>query len=665
MSCACGYEFGHEFGARRTRPKVEDYLDAGDNIALPSGVNLTSFLDRNITDCGDTASYRFMDYTQDPDGQGVELTWTQLGARLHAIGARLQQITAPGDRVAILAPQGLDYVAGFFAVMKAGNIAVPLFAPELPGHAERLNAVLNDAQPSAILTTNAAAGAVQTFVRNLPRGRRPRVIAIDSVPDSVGATFVPVQLGTDDVAYLQYTSGSTRTPAGVEITHRAAGTNVLQMIISVGLDWDIRSISWLPLYHDMGLLMIMFPALFGGHITLMSPMAFVRRPQRWIRQLAAESRHGRAFAAAPNFAFELAAQRGLPAEDEHLDLSNVVGLINGSEPVSIDSIAKFNTAFAPYGLPPTAVKPSYGMAEATLFVSTIEPTAEATAVYLDREELGAGHAVRVAADAPNAIAQVSCGRIARSQWAVIVNPETEGELPDGEVGEIWLHGDNIGRGYWARPQESELVFGNKLQSRLPAGSHAEGSTGGGIWLRTGDLGVYLDGELYITGRIKDLVIVDGRNHYPHDIEATIAEASSAVRPGYVAAFSVPANELPGADGNSTGECLVIVAERAAGSGRADPQPVIDAIRAAVSRRHGLTVADVRLVAAGAVPRTTSGKLARGACRAQYLNGVFGHASGQHPQSRLAEARRRGYPLVSVNCATSVMPRRKKSAHPVR
>jgi acyl-CoA synthetase (AMP-forming)/AMP-acid ligase II len=602
---------------------LTDYLDADGSIVLPDGVSLVTFLDRHIADIGDAVAYRYLDYSQQADGKVIDLTWAELGTRLRAIGARLQQVTARGDRVAILAPQGIDYIVGFFAAIKAGDVAVPLFAPELPGHVERLAAVLGDAEPTVALTTVAAAGAVQEFVRSLPRSRRPRVIAIDEIPDSVGATFAPVSLDTDDIAYLQYTSGSTRTPVGVEITHRAIGTNVLQIVISTGMDYDIRSVSWLPLYHDMGLLMIVCVALFGTQVTLMSPIAFVRRPQRWIRQLAAESQYGSTFAAAPNFAFELAADRGLPEPGEDLDLSNVVSLINGSEPVNIDSIAKFNAAFGPYGLPSTAIKPSYGMAEATLFVSTIDPAAGASVIYLDRDQLGAGRAVPVAPDAPNALAQVSCGRIARSQWGVIVNPDTEAELPDGEVGEIWLHGNNIGRGYWANPEETERTFGNKLQCRLAVGSHAEGSPNEATWLRTGDLGVYLDGELYITGRIKDMIIVDGRNHYPQDIEATTAEASSAVRTGYVAAFSVPADQVPGAPADVAGERLVIVAERAAGAGRAERQPVIDAIRAAVSRRHNLPLSDVVLVAAGVIPRTTSGKLARRACRAQYLNGELG------------------------------------------
>ena len=616
----------NDTAGRGARLKLEDYLDAAGNIVLPNDVTITQFLDHNIAELGDTASYRYLDFEHDSAGRLIELTWQELGVKLRAVGARLQQITEPGDRVAILAPQSVDYVVGFFAAIHAGNIAVPLFAPELPGHAERLDAVLSDALPSVVLTTSAAAEGVQGFLRKLPRSRRPRVIAVDAVPDSVGATFVPAQLRSDDIAYLQYTSGSTRTPAGVEITHRAVCTNVVQMVISVGLDFDVASVSWLPLFHDMGLLMIMFPAIFGAHITLMSPTAFVRRPHRWIKELAVEAKRGRTFAAAPNFAFELAAQRGLPPKGEDLDLSNVAGLINGSEPVNINSIEKFNQAFAGYGLPPTTIKPSYGMAEATLFVSTIDSDAQARAVYLDREQLGLGRAVEVSPDAPNAVPQVSCGRISRSQWAVIVDTGTEAELADGGVGEIWLHGDNVGRGYWGRDRETELSFRNKLQVRLERGSHADGVPGNATWFRTGDMGVYIDGELFITGRIKDLVIVDGRNHYPQDIEATTAEASDAVRAGFVAAFSVSAGELPasaGGTGTGAGERLVIVAERAPGAGKADPEPVVEAIRAAVSRRHALPIADVRLVAAGAIPRTTSGKLARRACRADYLAGVLG------------------------------------------
>jgi fatty-acyl-CoA synthase len=600
--------------------RIEDCLDPDGNISLPPGTTLISLIERNVANVGDSVAYRYLDYARS-EGHALEVTWAQLGVRLKAVAANVQQFAGDGDRVAILAPQGIDYVAGFYAAIKAGTIAVPLFAPELPGHAERLETALHDSEPTVVLTTAAAKDAVESFLINGTQLRKPRVVVIDEIPDAAGESFVPVQVDIDQVSHLQYTSGSTRPPVGVEITHRAVGTNLVQMILSIDLlNRNTHGVSWLPLYHDMGLSMIGFPAVYGGHSTLMSPTAFVRRPQRWIQALAAGSRQGNVVTAAPNFAYEWTAQRGLPAAGDDIDLSNVV-LIIGSEPVSIEAIATFNKAFAPYGLPRTAFKPSYGIAEATLMIATIEPSAEATVVYLDREQLGTGRAVRVGADAPNAVAQVSCGQIARSLRAVIVNPDTAAELPDGAVGEVWLQGDNVGRGYWGRPEETEQAFHAQLGSRLGEDSHAEGSAAEGSWLRTGDLGVYLEGELYITGRIADLVIIGGRSHYPQDIESTVAEASPMVRRGYVTAFSVPDNGLRECD--TSDSSLVIVAERAAGTSRDDPQPAVEAIKAAVSHRHGLTASDVLLLPAGAIPRTTSGKLARLACRAAYLSGELG------------------------------------------
>jgi fatty-acyl-CoA synthase len=599
----------HQSIAHEGLLQIEDCRDADGGIALPPGLTLPSLIDRNIANVGESVAYRYLDYAGSADGHALELTWTELGRRMRAIGAAVQRVASKGDRVAILAPAGLDYVAAFFGAVKAGVVAVPLFAPELQGHAERLETALRDARPTTILTTTDAAGAVQTFLASRTLSPSPHVITVDEIPDSAGDAFVPVELGVDDVSHLQYTSGSTRPPVGVEITHRAVGTNLLQMILSIDLlDRNTHGVSWLPLYHDMGLSMIGFPAVYGGHSTLMSPTAFIRRPQRWITALAQGSRHGRVVTAAPNFAYEYTAQRGLPASGEVLDLSNVVMII-GSEPVSIEAIAAFNAAFAPHGLSPAAIKPSYGIAEATLFVSTIAPAARATVAHFDRDHLADGRAIRVAPDAPGALAQVSCGQVARSQWAVIVDPDAHAELTDGQVGEIWLHGDNVAPRYWARPEESRRTFDATLRSRVTAASHADGAPAAATWLRTGDLGVYLDGELYITGRRADMVLIDGRHHYPQDIEATIAAASPMVRRGYAAAFS-------------TDDGVVIVAERASGTRRADPASAIEAIRTAVTDVHGLAVADVRLVPAGAIPRTTSGKLARQACRAEYVRGEF-------------------------------------------
>ncbi len=603
--------------------RIEDCLDAEGNVVLPPGVTLISLIERNIANVGDTVAYRYLDYSRSAEPTVVELTWSQLGRRLCAIGAHIQRSAARGDRVAILAPQGLDYIAGFFAAIKAGTIAVPLFAPELPGHAERLDTALGDSQPVLVLTTAAAVDSVRGFLAKLPSDRQPQVLVIDQIPDAAASDFVPTEIDVDDVSHLQYTSGATRPPAGVEITHRAVGTNLIQMILSIDLlDRNTHGVSWLPLYHDMGLSMIGFPTVYGGHSTLLSPTAFIRRPYRWIQALSAASREGHVVTAAPNFAYAWTAQRGVPDAGDAIDLANVVMII-GSEPVSAEAIAAFSEAFAPHGLPPTAFKPSYGIAEATLFVATIAPTATPTVMRLDRDRLAAGVACEAADDADDAVTQVSCGQVARSLWAVIVDPETGQECEDGRIGEIWLHGDNVGRGYWGQPQESRRIFGATLTRRLERGSHAEPLPAQTAWLRTGDLGFYHGGELYVTGRLADIVIIDGRTLYPQDIEKTAADASPLVRRGYVAAITVPVNQTHCATTNDTTERVVIIAERAAGTSRSDPAPAMAAIADRVREHHGVEVADVRLLPAGAIPRTTSGKLARRACRAEYLSGTLG------------------------------------------
>ncbi len=620
--------------------EFEQFLDESGNLHFNEDATLVDYVERNVRDQADTLAYRFIDYSRERDGEAQDLTWAQFGKRLRAVAARLQQVTKPGDRVAILAPQSLEYVIGFFSALYASNIAVPLFSPDEPGHTDRLTAVLADCKPTAILTSTKSAEAVRDFFAGVPAKERPRVIAVDAVPDSVGSSWVAPVAGKDHnrdtVAYLQYTSGSTRVPAGVEITYEAVAANCLQIYDCIEIDRNARGVTWLPMFHDMGLLTVILPALGGRYITIMSPQAFVRRPGRWIKELAAASDGAETYAAAPNFAYEHAAARGLPKEGEHLDLSNVIGLINGSEPVTVSSMKKFNDAFGPYGLPKTAIKPCYGMAEATLFVSATQRNNEAKVVYVDRDELNAGHMKVVDQHAPNAVAQVSCGQVALSQWATIVDAAEYDETgkavekADGEVGEIWLHGLNIGAGYWNKADESDATFHNTIDTRLEHGSHTEGAPADAQWMRTGDYGVWLDGELYITGRVKDLVIVDGRNHYPQDLEFSAQEASTALRPGFVAAFAVPANQLPSVvfenaasglkfDADDASEQLVIVAERGPGK-KTDPQEIADTVRAAVAQRHGVMARDVLLVPAGSIPRTSSGKIARRATKTAYVDG---------------------------------------------
>ena len=601
-------------------------------IKFPPNTNLVRHVEKWAKVRGDKLAYRFLDFSTERDGIARDILWSDFSARNRAVGARLQQVTQPGDRIAILCPQNLDYLISFFGALYSGRIAVPLFDPAEPGHVGRLHAVLDDCTPSTILTTTDAAEGVRKFIRARSAKERPRVIAVDAVPTEVASTWQEPEAGENTTAYLQYTSGSTRTPTGVMISHLNLPTNVLQVLNSLeGTEGD-RGCMWLPFFHDMGLITALLAPVMGQSFTFMTPAAFVRRPGRWIRELARKSGEtGGVFSAAPNFAFEHAALRGLPRDDEPpLDLSNVKGILNGSEPVSPASMRKFYEAFAPYGLQETAIKPSYGLAEATLFVSTTPKNEKPKIIQVDRDALNKGSFVEVADGAPTAVAQVSAGKVGVDEWAAIVDADSATELPDGQIGEIWLHGNNLGGGYWGKEAESAQTFRNILKSRVQE-SHAEGASDDGLWVRTGDFGTYYDGNLYIAGRIKDLVIIDGRNHYPQDLECTAQESTKALRVGYVAAFSVPANQLPQAvfnnphaglkfDSEDTSEQLVIVGERAAGSHKLDYEPIADDIRAAIAVGHGVTVRDVLLVSAGTIPRTSSGKIGRRACRAAYLDG---------------------------------------------
>ncbi|MDT5070763.1 MAG: fatty acid CoA ligase FadD32 [Mycobacterium sp.] len=602
------------------------------HIRFPDNGNLVRHVEKWAKVRGDKLAYQFLDFSTERDGVARNLNWADFSARNRAVGARLQQVTQPGDRVAILCPQNLDYLVGFFGALYAGRIAVPLFDPAEPGHVGRLHAVLDDCQPTAILTTTDSAEGVRKFFRSRPAKERPRVIAVDAVPDEVAATWVQEEVTHDTIAYLQYTSGSTRIPTGVQITHLNLATNIVQVIEGIGGDEGDRGVSWLPFFHDMGLITAMVSPLIGHYVTFMTPAAFVRRPGRWIREMARkEGDTGGVISVAPNFAFDHAAARGVPKEGEPpMDLSNVKAVLNGSEPISAATVRRFNEAFAEFGFKPEAIKPSYGLAEATLFVSTTPANEPPKIVFVDRDELNAHRFVEVAADAPSAVAQASAGKVGVAEWATIVDAETATELPDGQIGEIWISGQNMGTGYWGKPDETRETFQNILKSRANP-SHAEGATDDATWVRTGDYGAFYDGDLYITGRVKDLVIIDGRNHYPQDLEYSAQEASKALRTGFVAAFSVPANQLPAEvfdnahaglkfDPEDTSEQLVIVAERAPGANKMDLAPVADEIRAAIAVRHGVTVRDVLLTPAGAIPRTSSGKIGRRACRTGYLDG---------------------------------------------
>lgn len=572
-----------------------------------SEASIPAALLKNARQKPDAPAHTFIDYELDPAGYSQTLTWSQLYRRAQVVAAELARCGSPGDRVAILAPQGLEYIVGFYAALEAGFIAVPLPVPQFGAHDERASSALQDSLPVAILTTSAVVDDVVSCARTLP-GPLPAVIEIDALDLDASPAFQPVNPKHHKIAVLQYTSGSTRSPASVVVSHK----NILANLEQVKADYfeaegavpppDTTLVSWLPLYHDMGLLVGLTGAVTTGlHGVLMSPMSFLQKPARWVQALAT---HTRPFTAVPNFAFELTARRTSDADMAGLDLGHVHTVLSGSERVHAATIRRFLDRFAPFNFPAAALKPSYGLAEAMVYVSSSGPNRPPTVVTFDYEKLSAGHAE--SCDNASGCELVSVG-VPRASTIRIVDPDTHVENPAGKVGEIWLHGDNIAEGYWRKPQQTQRTFGGQLIDPSPG-------TPQGPWLRTGDLGVIYDGELFIIGRIKDLLIVDGRNHYPDDIEATTQEISG----GRVAAISVP--------GERTERLVVIVEMKNRGTSDEEMQHKLRTVKqkvtSAISKSHGLRVADLVMVPPGSIPITTSGKIRRSSCVEVYRQDEF-------------------------------------------
>jgi acyl-CoA synthetase (AMP-forming)/AMP-acid ligase II len=357
-------------------------------------------------------------------------------------------------------------------------------------------------------------------------------------------------------------------------------------------------VTWLPLFHDMGLVTgVLLSACTGLGSDLIDPAAFVQRPARWLDLLAGAPG---AFAAAPNFAFDHCVRRVRDADLERLDLRGVAALVNGSEPVRPATIARFAERFGPVGFRPEAHRPSYGLAEATVFVATGPPDEEPHAVAFDAERLRTGEAVATAAGDDAARALVSCGS-AVGQSVLVVDPATRRPCPDGSVGELWCRGPNVAGAYHGGGERSRETFEATLAE------DARGELPAGPWMRTGDLGAVHDGCLFVTGRLKDMIIVDGRNHYPQDLEATAESADPEVRQGLVAAFGV--------DDGGDGEQVVVLAVR---RHHDEDGSAAKAVRRAVSAQHGVPVREVRFVPPHELPRTSSGKIARAASRQAYL-----------------------------------------------
>ena len=464
--------------------------------------------------------------------------------------------------------------------------------------------------PVVILTTSAVVDDVTGYARAERGQPAPRVVEIDALNlDSPGEIDVTGH-ALPRAAYLQYTSGSTRLPAGVVVSHRNIIANLGQVMSDYFEDRgkvpppDATVVSWLPFYHDMGLIFgICAPIVAGVSSVVLSPIAFLQRPARWIQLLA---QNGHSFSAAPNFAFELAVRRTSDEDMAGFDLGDVLGIISGSERIHATTLKRFNDRFARFNLSETVVRPSYGLAEATVYVATPEPGRPPKTVRFEYEKLSAGHAKRCANHASRGTELVSYGP-PRASTVRIVNPDTGMENPAGAIGEIWVHGENVAMGYWRNPQQTERTFGARLVNPSPG-------TPEGPWLRTGDLGVMSDDDLFIMGRIKDLLIVDGRNHYPDDIEATIQEITG----GRVAAISIPDDR--------TEKLVAIVELKKRGDSHEEAlqrlRTVKREVTSAISQSHSVRVADLVLVPPGSIPITTSGKVRRSACVDRYRQDEF-------------------------------------------
>ncbi|UXA13862.1 AMP-binding protein [Mycobacterium sp. SMC-8] len=566
----------------------------------------------------DDIAFTFTDYLDDPGGVPESLTWSQLARRTMNVAAAIRRHGAVGDRAVILAPQGLDYILGFLGAMQAGLVAVPLPLPHRGSTDDRLGPILADTEPAVVLTTAAVADDVADHLTRSPRQAAPTVVEVDAPAlAAVGAnaletveTVAPQDIPS--IAYLQYSSGSTRRPTGVMISHRNLTVNFEQLMRSffarAPLPPDATLVSWLPFYHDMGLVLgVCAPILCGRRAELTSPVAFLERPARWVRALA-ENPH--AWSSAPNFAFDLAARKTSDDDLAGLDLGGVVGIISGAERVEPATLHRFVDRFAHFNFRDHMMRPAYGLAEATVFVATSTWNEAAPASYFDAAELGAGRVLPCAPRRGPSAGKVTAlveYQVPASPSLRIVDPATRRECPPDVIGEIWVHGDNVAEGYWREPPAGQDVFGAAIVDPSPGTADAP-------WLRTGDLGFLHDGGLFIVGRIKDLLIIRGRNHYPEDIEATV----QAITRGRVAAISVPVR--------STEELVTVIelkqpADRDEHATRRLGE-VKSEVTAAISNAHGLSVADLVLVPSGSIPTTTSGKIRRAACAEQYRQDQF-------------------------------------------
>jgi acyl transferase domain-containing protein/acyl-CoA synthetase (AMP-forming)/AMP-acid ligase II/acyl carrier protein len=531
------------------------------------------------------AAYTFL---ADGEREAGRLTFSDVERQARAVAARLQDEAAPGERALLLHPPGLDFVTAFLGCLYAGIIAVPVYPPRNNRNLGRLTSIARDCRPRLVLSTAASLRRIEPWLEQEPALAGIERIATDELPGGLAATWRRPSIGPDTLAFLQYTSGSTADPKGVMVSHANLLHNEERMRVAADYPERPVAVSWLPVYHDLGLIGAVLQSLYTGiHCVLMAPAAFLQQPVRWLRAI---SHYRGTTSGAPNFAWDLCLRAVSEEQKETLDLSSWAEAFTGAEPIRAETIERFSQGFAGCGFRRSAFFPCYGLAEATLFVTGARqsPTViEVDAAALERHEIlpAAGTGRRL----------VGCGHPWLEDRVEIVDAETGERRPPGSVGEIWVAGPSVAAGYWNQPEATE----RDLRARLAGGTGTE------TYLRTGDLGFLAEGELFVTGRLKDLLILNGRNHYPQDIELTVERSHPALRPASGAAFAVEAGGQ---------ERLAVVQELLPRARLDDPVAVFRAVRAAVAEEHEIALHRFVLVEPGSVPKTSSGKIQRRATR---------------------------------------------------
>jgi len=529
-------------------------------------------------------AYTFLD---DGINESGRFTYAELDARASDIAAHLSKHAKPGDRALLLYPQSLEFIASFLGCLYAGIIAIPAYPPRPNRGGLRIHAIAADAQPVLALTTADLLERSRSLFSQADHPIEPSWIATDTIARGGGSEWQLPVTEAGQTAYLQYTSGSTSTPKGVMVTHG----NLMHNLLDLDQGWKHSTesvlVTWLPTFHDMGLVYGVLEPLYRGFpCFMMPPLAFLQRPARWLQAI---SDRKATHSVGPNFAYDLCVRKIKPAEREKLNLSHWNTAVNGAEPVRRETLDRFTEMFAPVGFRPETFCPGYGLAENTL---------KATATRAG--DLPKFYTASADAGGPTF---VGCGVGEAGTRVEIVNYETGTRCAPNEVGEIWIAGPSVTAGYWNRPEETAATFGAKLAGEEPT-----------RFLRTGDLGFFADGALYVTGRIKDLIIIRGQNHYPQDIELTVERSHAALRPGCGAAFAVDIESE---------ERLVIAQEiESSAAAGIDTEDLVETIRQNVSETHDIQVYSVVFLRAGEMPKTSSGKLQRRACRAAYLSGTL-------------------------------------------